>query len=377
MPSLCFSVTKLLEQYPDMKRILILLGSHGHGSGAERVLEYLLAGAVAQRDAICLLAPESSSVTAFARNLGYEWIPWECDHDGLCKNFLAFCKFLRAHERASQFGLVHSWHTRHLEWAWLLGRLWKIPCSGTIHDDPCPTHEHFGPSRKWIIRSTAERLDGVVAVSSAIANRCSELGWKRPLLTIRNGLPDAAPVRQKDSLVLRLGFLATTVLWKGVTLLPELVRRTADLPLEWHLFGSPLPETVPFVEKLTLASNVYFHGRVPLEEALSHTDILLHFSQALDPYPTVLLEAARAGLPVIATCTGGSPEIVREGITGLLVPSNDIHATEMAIRRLVQEPHTRRAMGEAARIRFESEFRVERMVADYFSFWDGLRSPRA
>jgi glycosyltransferase involved in cell wall biosynthesis len=88
----------------------------------------------------------------------------------------------------------------------------------------------------------------------------------------------------------------------------------------------------------------------------------------------VLLEAARAGLPAIATCTGGSPEIVSEGITGLLVPSNDVHATEMAIRRLVQEPHSRRAMGEAARMRFESEFRVERMVADYFTFWNGLRS---
>ena len=360
-----------------MSRVLILLGSQGHGSGAERVLEYLLEGAVSRRGDICLLSPPSSSVTTFARNLGYDWIPWETDHDGGAKNLLAFLKVLRTPKQIVPVGLVHSWHTRHLEWAWLLGRLWKIPCSGTIHDDPEPDHAHFGRARRRIIRIAAERLDGLAVVSDAIATRSTGLGWKRAPVTIRNGLPDAPPVQRETSHTLRLGFLATTVLWKGVELLPELVRRTADLPVEWHLFGTPLPETVPLVEELTRAANVRFHGRAPLEEALVHIDVLLHLSLALDPYPTVLLEAARAGIPVIASRIGGSPEIVDDSVTGLLIPPNDVGATEQAIRRLFQEPEVRLTMGMAARARFDREFRVERMVADYFSFWDGLRSPRA
>jgi len=357
-----------------MDRTVILLGSHDHGSGAERVLEYLLTGSISRRDEICLLSPASSSVTTFAQNLGYTWIPWETRTDSLKENLRAYWRLVHHPDFDPGDGIVHSWHTRHLEWAWMLGRHWKIPASGTIHDDPHPEHHHFGRVRKKIIRASAKRLDGVAVVSAAIEKRCAELGWTCNPVIIRNGLPNAPLVHGEPSSVLRLGFLAATVLWKGVTLLPELVHSTTDLPVEWHLFGAPEPETVPFVEKLSRLPGVHFHGQVPLDAALPHIDVMLHLSLALDPYPTVLLEAARAGIPVIASRTGGTPEIVADGQTGVLVPAGDVPSIEAAIRHFLAYPESRRQMGLAARKRFEKNFRVAHMVADYFAFWDRLRS---
>ncbi len=110
--------------------------------------------------------------------------------------------------------------------------------------------------------------------------------------------------------------MATGVLWKGIAILPGLVSRTADLPLQWNLFGSR-EQTGTLIDSLGESPRVRYFGHVSLEEALKHIDVILHLSLNLDPYPTVLLEAARAGLPVIATNTGGSPEIVVDGDTGI------------------------------------------------------------
>jgi len=358
-----------------MKRIVILLGSTGHGSGAERVLEYLLEGAVDHREQISLLSTPSSSVTARARDLDYEWLPWQSDHDGIRQNTLACLQFLRE-QRRPPVDLVHSWHTRHLEWALLLGRLWGAACSGTLHDDPFPSHGHFGCLRKKVIRFSARHLDGLAAVSDALALRCRQLGWPRDITVLHNGLPDSPPARRESSDELRLGFMATTMLWKGIGILPGLVQQTMDLPLQWNLFGG-CENTGVILDSLRKSPRVHYHGTVPLEEALRHIDILLHLSTSLDPYPTVLLEAARAGIPAIATNTGGSPEIVADGRTGILVPPGNSAALENAIRQLAGDAALRHALGNAARLRFESDFGVARMVADYFAFWNRLRAPHS
>jgi len=362
-----------------MNRLVILLCSHGHGSGAERVLEYFLSGVQSRRDEFCIVSPESSSVTKFAQDLGYDWVPWQAERDSLPQNIRAMSALVQRTGRRPLGSQVHVWHTRHLEWGLALGRLWRVPASGTLHDDPEPGHRLVGPMRRKIIRFAGERLDSVVAVSDALARRCAELGWNRHIEVIHNGLPDAAPTpigTPEQTGRLRIGFMACGLEWKGVGLLPELVRRTADLTVDWKLFGNSSPDTQAAMDQLSTQPNVKCFGRVPLDEALAEMDVLLHLSLMFDPYPTVLLEAARAGLPVIATSTGGSPEIVRDSATGILVPPGDVGSLENAIRQLIQNQDLRIAMGKAARQRFESEFGVDRMVADYLSFWDRLRSSR-
>lgn len=93
-----------------------------------------------------------------------------------------------------------------------------------------------------------------------------------------------------------------------------------------------------------------------------------------DPFPTVAMEAAAHGLPVVATRDGGLPEIVEDGVTGWLV---DVHAPAQLADRiewLIRNPERARAMGAAGRERVFRHLTVERMVEGFeelFRSWVG------
>ena len=65
------------------------------------------------------------------------------------------------------------------------------------------------------------------------------------------------------------------------------------------------------------------------------------------------------GLPVVVANTGGLPELVEDGVTGLVVPSGDISAFSKAVCRLLKDERLRKQMGNAARDRVRREFCVE------------------
>jgi len=352
---------------------VVLSATHGEGSGAERVLEHLLASS-SERPISCVLAPENSSVTRVARSLGYRVIPWHSRKNSLSENTRAFGAFLGVYGRTPLGHVVHAWHTRGFEWALALGKVWSIPSSGTLHDDP--SHQQFGWMRQKIIRSAARHLDGVVAVSHALAKRCEQLHWKYQPEIIRNGLPDA-PHSISEAAPLRVGFLASHSLWKGTALLPEIIAATQELPLTWSLFGQPSQETAAIISSLEKLPRIQSFGLRPVREIFSKIDLLLHLSLEFDPFPTVLLEAARAGIPAIAARIGGVEEIVINGTTGILFPPGDAAAAAAALKQVTIDCNLRRALSSAARARFEQNFRVEQMVANYQSFWNRLRSLRS
>jgi glycosyltransferase involved in cell wall biosynthesis len=74
------------------------------------------------------------------------------------------------------------------------------------------------------------------------------------------------------------------------------------------------------------------------------------------------LEAMAFGLAVVATRAGGLPEVVEDGVTGLLVPPGDAPALAGAVHRLLADPALRRRLGEAGRERVLSTFTAERVV---------------
>ena len=77
---------------------------------------------------------------------------------------------------------------------------------------------------------------------------------------------------------------------------------------------------------------------------------------------TSLLDAMAAGKPIVATRTGGIPEVVADGETGILVAPRDHDAMAEAIVRLLKDDDLRRRMGDAGRARARSLFSAERMV---------------
>lgn len=81
--------------------------------------------------------------------------------------------------------------------------------------------------------------------------------------------------------------------------------------------------------------------------------------------PQVIMEAMAAGLPVIATAVGGVPEMVEDGITGILVPPRDSESLTQAILQLATAPKLREKMGDAAIERAKERFDIGNTVARY------------
>lgn len=81
-------------------------------------------------------------------------------------------------------------------------------------------------------------------------------------------------------------------------------------------------------------------------------------------FPLTVLEAMRAGLPVVASDVGGVREAVEHGTTGLLVGRADRAGLASALNRLLVDPSLRRAFGEAGRRAYERRFTADRMVAE-------------
>ena len=97
---------------------------------------------------------------------------------------------------------------------------------------------------------------------------------------------------------------------------------------------------------------VRFLGRLPHAELPQHyCDARLYVLPSLcdEPFGVPLVEAGAAGLPVVASDTGGIPEVIERGVTGLLVPRGDVTALADAMIAILGDPARARAMGEAAR----------------------------
>lgn len=85
-----------------------------------------------------------------------------------------------------------------------------------------------------------------------------------------------------------------------------------------------------------------------------------------------MLEASSCALPVVATRVGGTPEIVVDGETGLLVPPRDADALAQAILWIWRNRNRAHAMGRAARQRVKKKFSLDRMVRDYLELYQEL-----
>jgi sugar transferase (PEP-CTERM/EpsH1 system associated) len=78
-----------------------------------------------------------------------------------------------------------------------------------------------------------------------------------------------------------------------------------------------------------------------------------------------ILEAMASGLPVVATAVGGNPELVTEGVTGHVVPSDDVDALAAALVALARNPARATVLGLAGRAEVERRFSLQAMVGAY------------
>ena len=112
------------------------------------------------------------------------------------------------------------------------------------------------------------------------------------------------------------------------------------------------------VEQAQLGERLVLSGAVSGEakRQLFATSHVFVFPTRYDVLPLAVLEAMEAGLPVIASPAGGVPDMVVEGVTGFLVPADDIAAIGAKVESLARDPNLRDAMGDAGRKRYLTEF---------------------
>jgi glycosyltransferase involved in cell wall biosynthesis len=98
-------------------------------------------------------------------------------------------------------------------------------------------------------------------------------------------------------------------------------------------------------------------------------DVLAHPARR-DPFPLALLEGMALGRPIVASAVGGIPEMLVDGESGLLVPSDDAPALARALVTLLQDPAARARLGTAARQRLLTRFSREGFAATMFGIFD-------
>lgn len=366
--------------------ILLVQTTPDRGYGAEAVLGHLLRGLPeSERAGVLLVSPAASPLVELWTGLGGKTVPLAMTRDTIRQSLPAAWR-LASQLRAEGVrpSLVFSWSLRATDAALLLGKRLGAPVAGLLHDHPAAAHE--GEFRRRLFRWETGRLKALVAVSGAVRDEMETVFGPSPKWRIiRNGLVDLPSGERRAQKtppagVVRLGFIGMHNSWKGWPVVVEAVAELENLlppdapVLEWHLFGDPRPEFAAQAGNLgskIRRQRLVLRGHQSTEVIFSEIDLLVHASTRFDPYPTVLLEAARAGLPAIASNLGGGPEIVREDVTGWIV-SPEGKKLAQAIVRHGLSPDALTTAGQAARSRFEAEFGVGRMVKDYLALWREL-----
>lgn len=158
--------------------------------------------------------------------------------------------------------------------------------------------------------------------------------------------------------------------------------RVGSLPIKILIVGqgSLREELDRLAQALGLAGETVFLGwRKDIETVLALTDVFV-LTSIREGLPNVVLEAMASGKPVVASRVGGTPEVVVDGVTGLIFSPRDASACAEAICRLLDAPAEATAMGERGRARVLEMFTHARMVREteeiYFHLRHGLSGDR-
>ncbi|CUW38966.1 putative glycosyltransferase(Glycosyl transferase, family 1,159-317) [Magnetospirillum sp. XM-1] len=137
--------------------------------------------------------------------------------------------------------------------------------------------------------------------------------------------------------------------------------------------GPERAELEALAAHLSVKPRVRFLGWRDDVAALYATGDLFVCPSRHEPLGNVVIEAWAAARPVIAAASQGPKQLITDGVDGVLVPVDDDKALQLAIRRLLAEPDTARALAEMGRSAYERQFTEDAVVARYLEFFDKVK----
>ncbi len=255
---------------------------------------------------------------------------------------------------------------------------WALAAALTIPGLPVVVLEH-APLGTWsalsnrLKRVTSSRADAHVAVGHGAARIIEGLGGlpAGSMRVIHSGVPIVEldpPPRTTDDFV--LGMLSRHDPVKGIDLAIRVVDRLGP---GYRLVvigdGSARGDLEALVDELGVGDRVELRGWDDRARDLLPTFDVYVLPSRLEAFPVSVMEAMQAGVPVVATEVGSIREAVDDGVTGRIVPVEDVPAMADAVRELHDDPATLRAMGERARVvgleRFDADAGVRQWEALY------------
>ncbi len=360
--------------------LLLLQGLRGRGVGAE----VALFGGGPFRDHVSALGVRTLDLAPprWTRAAGRYWLPGgPVGGAALIAGSLPAALRLAAAARRAGADLIHTNGMKAHMLGGLAGRLVGVPVIWHLRD--------FLPTG-WAGRTfheAARRLpEMILAPSEAVAASVRLPGRGRPRVVpdpvdldrFHPGVPRAR-IRQELGIAgedLLVGMIAHLTPWKGHEVFLEIARAVTDrIPRSrFVVVGGSIyethghagyPETLrQKTAALGLSDRVAFLGaRDDVPDLLAALDVLVHPPTAPEPFGRVLAEAMAVGRPVVAARCGGIPEVVEDGVTGLLVPSTDVGAFTAAVVKLLEDPALCRRLGDAGRCRAEARFGIEAHAA--------------
>jgi glycosyltransferase involved in cell wall biosynthesis len=230
------------------------------------------------------------------------------------------------------------------------------------------------PKLRGIIALLAEKFGAILAEKIiCVSDNDRELALKKgvgdrdSLVTIRYGLCDrdfplADPAFEPPRAIMVARFSEQ----KDQTTLLQALAKLRDSKIQLDFVGSG-----PFLERcqtlahsLGISDRVAFLGdRQDVPQLLARSQIFV-LSTHYEGLPISILEAMRAGLPVVATAVNGIPEEVADTLTGLLVPPENAETLATALTTLANSPELRQRLGAAGRQKFLQEFTRARMLTE-------------
>lgn len=219
---------------------------------------------------------------------------------------------------------------------------------------------------RWLLRLLPRVTDRLVTVSVHGTAIMAELCPGVPVATVHNAV-DVASFAQADpgAEPARIVYVGTLTRRKGLVDLAAALELLADRGLSPEVdvvggsneVGAAEAEEVRR-EATSGRARLHFSGSLPPEEVRLRLagGSLFTLPSHEEGQPIAILEAMAAGLPVVVTAIGANPDVVRDGVDGLLVAPRDPSALADALERLLRDPVARRRLGAAARERAQDGF---------------------
>jgi glycosyltransferase involved in cell wall biosynthesis len=289
---------------------------------------------------------------------------------------------LLAFFRREKVDVVHTHSLDPMLYGGLAAWLAQVPVR--IHTQHNTLLRNFGLKDRIKFRIAARLFNRIVAVSDE-TNRVLQM-YGVPAsrrITILNSIDEGryAPTashfsrqtrsERRDRTVVRIGVVARLAPEKGIPVLLEafapLAHERPDLQLVIVGDGRERGELERLAQRLHIEHAVEFLGYQDAVESILVTFDLFVLPSLTEGIPLALLEAMGAGLPAVATAVGGVPEVIENGVSGVLVPPNDPLALRTAISSLLEHPDDRARIGANAVRRVQEKFGLAAAAAAY---WD-------